>query len=414
MRVFYENLIGTVENFYGDKSTMENFLYLEDIINTITTDIYVQYKSKIANTIVYQGSSIDLMGIVKIRNHLYFINYYRSTYNNFNSFETNKDNYIKIRIKNVNMTTGNPYEIEILLNDVLIETLINDDQYIVNNKKTIQFQSTILGTSINVTQPLYLSVGQYVTYRIYTINVTEEAALHKYLCTFDKINNALIFDRKYSDYSISVLLQTKGSILRSSTINDLYRLNSNAFIQYDENTNKLIIPLEKLYKEGDKLKYVKTQYIIIDPHQIMIGYNLLGIYLTSDGSLAYDNIINAVNYGTLMSQVNNYSLDNLRKTRQYYGFIVGINNINTFTPLDVHFYGIGTGGSGGGGASKVSQEITDELEIKIAYAAGTEVPLVAIFDNQGKQIVPEEIQYNLNNEITIKFGELFSGQVSII
>lgn len=151
MRVFYENLIGTVENFYGDKSTMENFLYLEDIINTITTDIYVQYKSKIANTIVYQGSSIDLMGIVKIRNHLYFINYYRSTYNNFNSFETNKDNYIKIRIKNVNMTTGNPYEIEILLNDVLIETLINDDQYIVNNKKTIQFQSTILGTSINVT-----------------------------------------------------------------------------------------------------------------------------------------------------------------------------------------------------------------------------------------------------------------------
>jgi len=131
--------------------------------------------------------------------------------------------------------------------------------------------------------------------------------------------------------------------------------------------------------------------------------------MSSDGNLAYDNIINAPNYGALMGQVNNYTLDNLRKTRQYYGFIVGINNINTFTPLDVHFYGIGTGGSGSGGASKVSQELIDELEVKIAYAAGTEVPLVAIFDHQGKQIIPQEIQYNLNNEITITFGELFSG-----
>jgi hypothetical protein len=54
MKIFYENLVGTVENVYLDKSTLENVFYLEDMINIVTTDIYVQYKKKTTSYITYE------------------------------------------------------------------------------------------------------------------------------------------------------------------------------------------------------------------------------------------------------------------------------------------------------------------------------------------------------------------------
>jgi hypothetical protein len=42
-----------------------------------------------------------------------------------------------------------------------------------------------------------------------------------------------------------------------------------------------------------------------------------------------------VNYAELMENINNHQLDTLRKNRTYYGFIVGYNNINKFTPTDI-------------------------------------------------------------------------------
>jgi len=123
----------------------------------------------------------------------------------------------------------------------------------------------------------------------------------------------------------------------------------------------------------------------------------------------YDNILHNSSYGSLLNVVNNYTLDVERKTRQYYGFIIGINNINKFTPLDVFFYGLGSGGSATGGASKISDQFELATEMEVNYAGGTVVPFVTIFDDNGNQIVPEEVHYNYNNKITITFGELLSG-----
>jgi hypothetical protein len=239
MKIFYENLVGTVENVYLDKSTLENVFYLEDMINIVTTDIYVQYKKIMASYITYEYSNININGIIKVRNHLYFINNYRSTYNNFTSLNTNEDNSIKVIIKNNIVSLNTPYEIEIHVNGTLAETLKYADLYSLYNNKTIQLDSEVLGTTITLTFPLHLNIGEYKEYNIYTINVTEEVALHKYLCTFDRINNALIFSQKYKDDVINIILQSKGSILRASSINELYRLNSNSFVTYDENINRL-------------------------------------------------------------------------------------------------------------------------------------------------------------------------------
>jgi hypothetical protein len=108
MRVFYENLVNPVENFYSGVSTTENIIYLEDIIKTTTTDIYVQNKTKTASSINYNQSSIDINGIIKVRNHLYFINNYRNTYNNYLPFETNRDNVIKVIVTGVEVDNDNP------------------------------------------------------------------------------------------------------------------------------------------------------------------------------------------------------------------------------------------------------------------------------------------------------------------
>jgi hypothetical protein len=113
MRIFYENLIESVENYYINKSTFENVLYLEDIIKNTTKDIYVQYQKKSKVNISYESSSIDITGIIKCRNHLHFINYYKSTYNNFTALENNKINTIKIKITNVDISGPEPYKIEL-------------------------------------------------------------------------------------------------------------------------------------------------------------------------------------------------------------------------------------------------------------------------------------------------------------
>jgi len=73
-------------------------------------------------------------------------------------------------------------------------------------------------------------------------------------------------------------------------------------------------------------------------------------------------------------------------------------------------YGIGSGGGGaGGGVEKIVQDFTSLEELTITYVAGTQVPTVVVFDQDGNEIVPENIHYNLNNEIKITFGELTSG-----
>jgi hypothetical protein len=80
-------------------------------------------------------------------------------------------------------------------------------------------------------------------------------------------------------------------------------------------------------------------------------------------------------------------------------------------------YNIGTGSggeSGGGGATKLSQDFKDLDSLTIQYGAGSEVPLVEIYDEDGYVVEPESINYNFNDKVEIKFGVNMSGKVSLI
>lgn len=151
MRVFYENLIESVESYYNNKSTFENVLHLEDIVKNITTDIYVQYKYKSIVNISYSLSSIDISGTIKCRNNLYFINHYRSVYNNFVTLENNKENKIKIKVLNVDISGSELYKIGVYNNDTLIEEIEYDDNYKLYNNKSVQLYSDIMGVYLNIT-----------------------------------------------------------------------------------------------------------------------------------------------------------------------------------------------------------------------------------------------------------------------
>jgi len=197
--------------------------------------------------------------------------------------------------------------------------------------------------------------------------------------------------------------------LRSSTINELYRVNAGSFVQFDESTNTFIIPREQLFKSGASLKYILNQNVTISTSAINSGYNLIGIYLDNNDNLTYDSIIHDVSYSTLLSRINNYQLDTLRKTRNYYGFVIGLNNIVKFIPTDIFLYNVGAGGGEGGGINKIMFDTTDVLELEINYVAGTQTPIVTVFDRDGNLIVPELVHYNLQDTITITFGEIFNG-----
>lgn len=374
MRIYYERLINPVENVYLDKNTVENVLYLEDIVRNPSRDIFVQYKKETENTVSYSEGNITLEGVVKQKNHLYFVNYYISSYNDYQTFNNNSDNSVKIQIVNSNIGGGTPYKVDVYFNDSSVERIEYSDTYTLNNRSYIQLESETLGTTITVQWPLYLVPGEFVKYKINTINVTSETALHKYLATFDKVNNVLIFDRKYSGDEINILLQTVGSVLRSTTINELFRLNAQAFLQYDEATRKIILPIDKLYKDGPVLKYVKSQYKIIDPGQLNIGYNLLGFYLDTEDEVQYDIIMYDANYSDLIARVNNYALDEVRKSIDYYGFIIGLNNVTDFVPTDMWMFD--RAGTGTGGVRKSTVDFTSAEELIVEWAAGAIAPII--------------------------------------
>lgn len=415
MRIFYENLVSSIENTYDGQNTMENVLFLEDIIKEPKKDLYAQYKAISNKNIAYEYGNISINGTIKCKNHLYFINYYKSTYTNFIELLNTEDNVVEVKIENSNVSSGDPYKISIQLNYTKIEELEYSDVYTLYNRKQIQLNSTVLGTTIILTQPLHLNSGEYISYVIRTIFITNEIAMHKYLASFDKVNNAIIFNRQYKNNEIYILAQSCGTILRANTINELYKVNASTFVQFDEDNNSLTIPTEQIFKSGSSLKYILNQTIIINPSLLNIGYNLLGIYLDDMDVLKYDPILYNSNYSTLLSQINNYQLDTLRKSRNYYGFIIGLNNITKFIPTDIFLYNVGAGGDGGGGsANKIALDCTNVTELEINYVAGTQVPIIAIFDYDGNEIVPENNHYNLNDTITITFGEVFTGQVAII
>jgi hypothetical protein len=69
--------------------------------------------------------------------------------------------------------------------------------------------------------------------------------------------------------------------------------------------------------------------------------------------------------------------------------------------------GLGTGG--GGGANKIIVDFTSVEEIKIEYVASTQCPIIQLYTSSGDRFVPEDIHYNLNNEIKITLGEPTTG-----
>jgi len=150
MRVYYEKLINPIEQTYENKSTVENVLFLEDIVKDISKDIYVQYKSVDSNTINYEYGNLEIEGVIKTKNHIYFMNWHKGTYYNYGTFDNLKENTIKVMVANSNLTNGD-YAINVYVNDVLVEEHTFTDLYSLYNRKFITIDSVILGTQLTIT-----------------------------------------------------------------------------------------------------------------------------------------------------------------------------------------------------------------------------------------------------------------------
>jgi hypothetical protein len=141
-------------------------------------------------------------------------------------------------------------------------------------------------------------------------------------------------------------------------------------VLFDSATNKLIIPTDQVLKMDKTIKFIKNQEILIDPSNLAAGYNLIGIYINTNDILTYDVIKNNSSYSTLISNINNFQLDNLKSSRSYFGFIIGLNNISTFIPTDTWLYSEGVGG-GSSGAAKIAVDFTNAESLEILYVSGT-------------------------------------------
>ena len=147
MKIYYEKLITPVEQSYENNSTVENLIFLEDIIKKVSKDIYVQFKTLDSKQMNYLESNIILHGIIKTSNHSFFLN--DSNSNNFITLSSLVDNFITIKIINSNLNLGT-YKIHILLNDVFIEEHLITDLYSLYNRKFIKINSIKLGTSFTI------------------------------------------------------------------------------------------------------------------------------------------------------------------------------------------------------------------------------------------------------------------------
>jgi hypothetical protein len=150
MRVHYEKLINPIEQTYTDKSTVENVMFMEDIIQTTNRDIYVQYKKQKQADISYELSAISIDGVIKCKNHPYFINYHQSSYYVYEALDNLVINTVMVKIVNSDLNKGD-YTFQIYLNNNMIEEHKYTDQYSLYNRKYIKKYSPKLGTNITIT-----------------------------------------------------------------------------------------------------------------------------------------------------------------------------------------------------------------------------------------------------------------------
>jgi hypothetical protein len=150
MRVHYEKLINPIEQTYTDKSTVENVMFMEDIIQTTNRDIYVQYKKQKQADISYELSAISIDGVIKCKNRPYFINYHQSSYYVYEALDNLVINTVMVKIVNSDLNKGD-YTFQIYLNNNMIEEHKYTDQYSLYNRKYIKKYSPKLGTNITIT-----------------------------------------------------------------------------------------------------------------------------------------------------------------------------------------------------------------------------------------------------------------------
>jgi hypothetical protein len=150
MRVYYEKLIDPIEQVYNGRSTVENVLFLEDIIKDINRDIYVQYKKVSTKSIAYDLGNIEIEDVVKVQNHAYFLYWHKDSYYKYISLDNYRENIIRVTVVNSNLTQGD-YTVNISVNGTVIETHTFLDLYSLYNRKFIKIDSDKLGTSLTLT-----------------------------------------------------------------------------------------------------------------------------------------------------------------------------------------------------------------------------------------------------------------------
>ena len=72
-------------------------------------------------------------------------------------------------------------------------------------------------------------------------------------------------------------------------------------------------------------------------------------------------------------------------------------------------YGQGVGSGGGGGSAKISVDFTNVEDIIISYVSGTYCPIIQIYSAEGDKVNPEDIHYNLSDQIKITLGQEYTG-----
>lgn len=410
MRIFNEYLPSPVEYAHTNISTSNRTVFLEDIISDPTTDIIISYQKQVTKIISSDFPDIYFDGIVASTSINYFYeNNHEGLVSNYYNIPGNRMNIIKILVTDIQ---SDSITAEIYVNNTLADTITKTDAYGLVNYQSMLIDSTVLGTSIVFVNPVHLSIGEYVEIKQYYINIVASTDINisQYVCAYDELTNNLLFDRDYVE-ELNYVVQSRGNMVRSSTINELRRLQENSLLILDESSDTISIPQRFIYPEGKILKIIEPQQLILDPLEIQVNYTLIGIYLHDDNQIYKNELLNTDTYLDMISQLSYFTLD---EEKRYLMYLIVFNGLSSLTYTDVFNLGGLGGGGGGGGVSKLLWDVTNQMTIDINYQGGTTPPMVQFLDDQGIKIMPQEISYNYSDTIHINFGEIFSGQVIII
>lgn len=398
------------ESFYEEVRTY----FLEDIIIS-PNDIVCASIVNINKNIYYDSFSdicIDSIPKNKDINAGFFFKYpeyyrekkiYDPSEYNFKIDPINNQIYVNIKVK---LKTTNNIILEVKIEDFIETTILEDitaEQNLIMKELYVQVKSVPFIIKIRNPEFIRTNDAVYYKYKLYEPELPNLFSIKSNRLYLNITNSSLILPQEIPNGSLCIAMLSSGNILRSKTINDIYKNSQGLPFLVDVNTSEISIPDKFLIMDNGRLAVVPNSTTKVVPQSISADYSIISIHLRkNDLKIDFEELANKRYYNQIFNELFNVTLKTDKNI--YLGFAIVNNTGSRIIQENIFLTNNTINISDREGSLTKSVFSSCNKSLVIDYL-GNSPPIIQLKDSvTNEYIIPNKITYK-NNKIYIDVYE---------